>query len=224
MQTPNQAITTVLICCVMLSMPGLSPGEPAGGRDEEIDPAAAANALCGPRSVRKILGEFGIRETVPRLVEELQPATEARGTSMAALDEALKKRGVFTAPMRVGSHVRIDWKYPVLLHLKEDGDNGEHFAVQLPSTNKDEAHVWMGPGDLQTVPWQSAARHRSGVMLLTSAEPVEDPRSAFHVEYSRWMCKGPLVGLLVVSSVCILFWLKLRRREKLCVTSSCSQA
>ena len=140
------------------------------------------DGLCGPRAVQRVLAWYGIDAELHALAAEIQPLAE--NSSMAALQDALGKRGIDATAFDVGSSIRIHCSRPAIVHLR--GRNGfEHFAVVLPQGTStslegqppkcaaDESCLWLGPDDVQCVPDELFGDLRSGPVLLTAKTGAE---------------------------------------------------
>jgi hypothetical protein len=111
------------------------------------------------------------------LVREIQwPDLEA-GTTMEAIDRALRARGVHTYAMKLLPEARLKWPFPVLAHLETENDKG-HFVVWLPESSGNLAGVWCGLPGKKLEEEREWARHRSGAVLLTAPHAIENPDGA----------------------------------------------
>jgi hypothetical protein len=161
-----------------------------------------ADLVCGPRCVRQILGIYGMPEPdLIDLVREMQwPDIEA-GSSLAAVDEALRRRGVHTARLRVGPQVRVRWPHPVIIHI--DGDEGGgHYIVRVPSDSDRYETVWTGLGGWRRGPWDEVSRGRSGAILITAPVPIHRPSDALYDPSRAALAAGwAVVALLATSAI-----------------------
>ena len=131
-----------------------------------------ADTTCGPRCVHFILDRNDIRVTFDELAEKIQGAGRSTGSSLAAMERALNKRGVHTRAITLDRGERLDSSEPAILHWAADRPGGlGHFVVQLPVNDPDHPLVWAGLGGWQTGPAGDLAARRTGTVLLTSRTP-----------------------------------------------------
>lgn len=146
----------------------------------QVAPASqAADMFCGPRCVQFVLAHFGRQEELYDLIEEIQERDWRRGSSLASIDRALRRRGLHTAALRISDEAIIRCQEPAIVHLRgrAPSDLG-HFVVQIPSCARDETSFWCGLSGVQTLPLAEACAARSGAVLLTSATKIVSPSSA----------------------------------------------
>jgi ABC-type bacteriocin/lantibiotic exporter with double-glycine peptidase domain len=166
--------------------------------------------ICGPRCVQYLLQYYDRdSEDLIALVHEIQwPEIEA-GASLESIETALRKRGVNTFAMQIGPEARLTWRFPVLLHLAEEGRSQGHYVVWLPTSSSRTVDVWCGLRGIERRGERDVATHRSGAILLTAPRVITDPDSA--VSDVRWP-SGIVWGLLVVlvGVVLTLIWMQTR--------------
>lgn len=139
--------------------------------------------ICGPRCVQFILQHYGIQADLIELVKEIQWPDFEAGASLAAIQDALQKRGIHACAMRIDPQSRLRWNDPVLLHLKGDTEVG-HYVIRLPSGKPDRETLWVGLGCKEEVLPEKLSVEMSGVILLTSAEPITEPEAAVVENFS----------------------------------------
>ncbi len=137
--------------------------------------------VCGPRCVQFLIQYYFKKNLdLTDLVREIQWPDIERGARLDTISESLQKRGLFTCPMRIGSEMRIDWPYPVLVHLGKNLDENGHFVVWLPTSSSGKDEIWFGvDGVRQEIPYD-LARKRSGFILLTAPKPILNPKAAIY--------------------------------------------
>lgn len=170
-------------------------------------PRSRGDVVCGPRCVQYVLQHYGIESDLIDLVKETQSDFEA-GASLAALDDALRRRGVFTATLKLSPNAVLQWPHPVLMHLTPETEGIGHFVVWLPTSDRTQVQVWTGLAGIQTGSESRLAAKRSGVVLLTSPTTIEQPTSASAstIRWGGWstwiMWSGLLILVCTVGLVC----------------------
>ncbi len=194
-------IRTILATMIGLSALGI---QPASG--DEPKPAQNGDIVCGPRCLQYLLQCYGKKDPgLIELVREVQwPDIEA-GSTLKALDEALRKRGVFTRALEIGPDSRLSWPYPVLLHLNGEDEDEGHFVVWLPSSSESREQVWTGLVGVRSGPPAKMAKRRSGAVLLTAPVPIEELGSAvsYHRDWLWHRYAWAVAGVLFTS---VAFW------------------
>ena len=170
----------------LLALAGLSggPGVAQG--------ASVAPAVCGPRCVEFLLHWYDRPADVSDLIDELQQGRPYQMVSLTALAEALNKRGVHTKAVKLGWGATLDWPHPVVRHSTR-ADGGGHFTVLVPPTDKFPRLVWTGDEGYKRALDERLDGEATGVLLLTSPEPIGDVQPA--AKY------GPLRSLVVAGGV-----------------------
>jgi ABC-type bacteriocin/lantibiotic exporter with double-glycine peptidase domain len=100
--------------------------------------------VCGPRCLHFILGYFGKHEELTSLAFETQRNGLTKGSRMLLLEEALRKRGLFTLAIRGSESAVKDYQLPVLLHYRYGPNRIGHFAIWLPAKGDSPATYWNG--------------------------------------------------------------------------------
>ena len=139
------AVVNLWVCLLLCS------GGQLGAQVQHSRPAG--DLVCGPRCVQYLLRHYGQEEELTELVQEIQwPDLEA-GASLAAIDEVLQGRGVFTRAVRLPAAGRLKWKHPAIIHLAQSqpAEMG-HYVVWLPSSTPHRADVWAGLAGVQSGP------------------------------------------------------------------------
>jgi len=172
------AVKAFLFACLVSAGDSRLPAEPPA------DPPKVSSAViggtfgsmyCGPRCVQRVLHEYGISAETGDLIREVQwPAVED-GSTIVALTEALKRRGIFSRVVNVDKKFKISWNHPAIVHLESNGKS--HFVVWLPPLDPhSEGRVW--DHDLSEAVLHKEKkgfeRFRSGPVLLTSDKPISD--------------------------------------------------
>ncbi len=151
--------------------------------------------ICGPRCVHYVLEYYGVNEDLIDLVKEVQWPDLESGASFAAIEKALRGRGVHTCALRIDPKARLPWDYPIVLHLKARSDIG-HYVVLLPTEGDGVPSLWMGLGCIEEVPWERLARELSGTVLLTSPTAITAPERAVQSP-TNWLALGLIVVVLL---------------------------
>jgi hypothetical protein len=176
-------------------------GLPAGAAENvpskppTLGPQGYRDSICGPRCVQMILAQYDKEVDLMDLVKETQWPEIENGANLAALEKALKSRGVFTCAIKLAPEAELVWKHPVLVHVDDGGTLG-HFVVWIPPSASRPPVVWE---------WLKGTRewsHRqgpswSGNVLLTAPRPIEDPASAVRSPHSTRMVLIVLGAVLV---------------------------
>lgn len=168
-----------------------------------------ADMICGPRCVQFLVKWYQNKdEDLIELAREVQwPQVEA-GSTLDAVDQALRRRGIHTYPMRLSPSAVLQWRHPAVVRVSPSAtsqtkDAPAHFAVWLPSSANDECWVWNGPSGVERFTEASFARRRSGEVLLTSSEPIQAPEEAVASAPVWWhLMTGGFI--LVVLGLCLL--------------------
>ncbi len=175
--------------------------------------ARAADAVCGPLAVQRVLSHYGMHVPIHELVDEIQPSRQSYGSSLGDLDRALQRRNVFTAGLRIEKNVPLRWPYPVILHmLLPDGEPDGHFSVVTGAHSECDQMLtlWMGPGNVQHVTHQEIAPLLTGVILLTSPGPIDLSGSAYDASLNEnqfgYSSSTVLISVTMVVVV-LLCWL-----------------
>jgi ABC-type bacteriocin/lantibiotic exporter with double-glycine peptidase domain len=136
--------------------------------------------ICGPKCVCEIVRLYGKEEEdVVRLVREIQYPDVRAGATMASVAQALEKRGIHTFAMKIKPSARIVWQYPVIVHLSPKTDNEiGHYVVWLPDSTGNIAKIWNTDEVIRDMNERDWSKERSGVVLLTSPEPIDNPSKA----------------------------------------------
>ncbi len=167
--------------------------------------------VCGPRCAQFILRHYGIDADLIDLVREIQWPTLEDGATLAAVDQALRARGVHTRALRMGPTSRLSWSHPVLLHLTGETAGG-HFVVWLPDSTENTAHVWIGLAGVQSGRFDSLRKRMSGAILLTSPTPIES------TQWEAQDTSRTVFAILSFSSIAMLAvlgcWIVQRRRSR----------
>ena len=180
-----------LLATVLLA--GLAIG-PARGQTTAADLAATAPAICGPRCVEFVLDWYGRPVDVSDLIDELQQGRPYQMVSLAALAEALEKRGLHAKAVTLGWGATLDWPHPVVRHSTR-ADGAGHFTVLVPPRGDLPRLVWTGDaGYKRALTDEDGAA--SGVLLLTSPEPIRDVQLKPH--------RGPATLVIGVCSVVLI--------------------
>lgn len=139
-----------------------------------------ADAVCGPRVLYYVLQQYGVLGdlTLIDFVREVQWPNVRRGTSMADLADALERRGIFSEGVEIPPNSQLRWHEFAILHFskrRKSSGNGQgdgHFAVLLPSSTTQEAHIWNGLAGEQVGLYEELAEQLSGYVVLTSRRPI----------------------------------------------------
>lgn len=191
-----------VVVCLMVAIGGLLPGRDVVSADIPAVTRSRGDVVCGPRCLQYLLRHYGIETELMDLVKETQSDFE-EGATLDALNEALRRRGVHTAALRLPSTAVIRWPHPVLMHLKSDDEGMGHYVIWLPTSERTQVHVWNGLAGIQTGSESRLAAKRSGVVLLTSQTEIEQPTmaSVSTIRWDSWLSWLSWSGVLIVVSV-----------------------
>jgi ABC-type bacteriocin/lantibiotic exporter with double-glycine peptidase domain len=174
------------------------------------DPTAAAvsRELCGPIAVQTVLRHFGKEVSLPELTANIFGESRGRFSSMASLDAALHHYGAYALALDIGKDNRIEWREPVIVHLRPSSpDGGGHFAVILPTQDADGQAsyetVSFSPGTSVPVPWRKLSAKRSRIVLLTSASPINRQQSLAEMNRRNHRNRWALVLCISVLTTCL---------------------
>ena len=178
-QTTVPAIVSALL---IFSNSHVCSANPGGGDDSQ------SRIVCGPRCVQYVLQHYGHDADLVDLIKEIQWPRLEEGASLETLSAALEARAVSTAALRLGSDVQLCSREPVIVHIqRRDGDaEGGHFVVWLPASNEAHVHYWDGLNGIIVEDRASFARAASGVVLITSANPITETSGCYHVPRDAW--------------------------------------
>lgn len=164
--------------------------------------------VSGPRCVQALLEHYGKPpEDLDDLIHEVQWPDLDAGSSVRALEAALRKRGVSTFALQISRVARLRWPHPVLLHLK-GGPTGGRYVIRAPSPDPDVERLWTGLAGWRRGPWDVVAGDRSGAVLLTSPVPITHPMSAVYdpAWESVQTVGSVVVSVLTVVAIGSLWW------------------
>jgi len=194
------------------------------GDEQSAQERNIGDLICGPKCVQKILQIYGKEdEDIIRLVREIQWPEIRKGSTLANVAQALEKRGIHTFAMQIKPSARIVWHNPVIVYLNpKPGEEIGHFVVWLPESEEELVGIWDTNKGVQQKNERTWSKERSGGLLLTSLEPINDPGQALIWVGLPFYDQGGtilawsifLIGLgLTIES--FLFQHLFRKREKL---------
>ena len=140
--------------------------------------------VCGPRCVQSVLEQYGIKEDLIALIEEMQDGDVLRGCSLLEIKNALEERGLFTKVVKCGTFVLPKWEEPVVLHY-----GSGHFVVfegQDGLSSKIRDGIGM---KIHLESTFSVLSKSSGGVLFTSSTEIEE------LDFS-WRWRGIVVAVL----------------------------
>lgn len=145
----------------------------------------AQEPVCGPHCVKAALEWYGVETPdVLALSDDIQGLGKD-GSTLADIEAALLRRGVYTAAVRLPSNSasRINWPYPTILHLRppRTGEPG-HFVVRLPG--RDAGAVFFDMAGVQ-LSWDEFLARQSGAVLLSSPRAIHSAEIAKVTEYDE---------------------------------------
>lgn len=176
--------------------------------------------VCGPRCVQMVLSYYGHEEDLMDLVKEIQWPELEKGSRMADLETALRKRGIYTYAMKLNPQARLCWPHPVIMFVRGNGHLG-HFVVRTPATTDGMETVWLGMGKSQTIFGGELYDLCDGV-ILTSREPIGSPDSAVVLSgsFSKVVTSTAVIGIANLAIVSIILLRKHRRKQSLTLSGS----
>src|SRR5687768_5338967 len=179
MRCASRTLCAILFSLIALG--GAMQADEPNAETPQVNPLpldATGDVYCGPRCTHFILNYYGIPADLYELITEIHDPGVMQGTSLEAIKGALERRGVHTSAIQIGSSSYLNWPHPVIVHLP-GAQLGGHYVVQLsPSAGDDQHLVWLGLQGKTRVSVQRLAAARSGVVLLTSPEPIASIPSA----------------------------------------------
>lgn len=186
----------------------------AGAAPAQTDGAHRASRrfalICGPRCVEFILDWYGKKYELLDLVQELQGDKIYEPVSLAALADALRRRDIHSAPLRLKPGARWDWPYPVVVHLDVPTGHG-HYVVWVPQPDGEPPLYWDETGYKREEEIPKLGRP-SGVILLTGPVEIADPTRAVHGGNVRsWIVWGVALACLALGAVTAIGWRRRRR-------------
>jgi ABC-type bacteriocin/lantibiotic exporter with double-glycine peptidase domain len=135
---------------------------------------------CGARCVRAILEHYGKNEELRSLIDEIE-GDRRMGASLADIQAALQRRGIFTRALKMSRYSDLNWPYPAVIHLKGDNEVLGHFVVQVASAPN---LIWLGLVGEKRFSSARLRSLRSGYVLLTSDHEINDVDRAVSVAWT----------------------------------------
>ena len=175
---------------------------------------AVRDMICGPRAVEFILYWYGKPEEVSDLIWELQGGDVSRPVNLQTIADALGKRQIHTKAIRLSPGTEPEWPYPSILHLNQAGGPG-HFVVRVPAKDGRPVLYWSGTSGYGTDLREEARNNLTGVVLLTSLEPIPDtvPVTTRASVTTNWFSVAGVVFAGVIG-----LWALIGRRRSACRT------
>ena len=164
--------------------------------------------VCGPRCVQHIMETYGIYENegvdIIELIKRIQMPDLESGARLDRISAFLMASGVHTAAVEVKKGLQIDWPYPVLLHLhpQDSKDEVGHYVVWHRRLASGGNRLWCGLHGYEKVSDRRLWSRASGVALITSPVPIDQPSDAFRSDVVRVSVRCVLAMAVVV--VCLL--------------------
>lgn len=175
-----------IVCCVLLlSKIGMASDGKVAQALTPIKQPFATDFICGPRCLLEVLRRLdhqGNTDLV-ELVREVQWPNISDGTSLQALAEAARTRGL-VAELRhldAASLSELEWDYPCIVHTrpsglatKEDGSRAGHFIfLDIKSSSSSQASLFHGLSGEARILWGDLEGVATGHILLFSVgEPI----------------------------------------------------
>lgn len=189
-------IVAIIACC------RLGVVESADRADDRL--RRMSDVVCGPRCAQFVLDRFGIQTDLVRLVEETQWPRFEEGTTLRLLEEALARRGIESAPLRIDPSARLDWPHPVIAHMRPPTvDEPGHYIVLLPEKIDGKVKVWDGLAGTRVMTSDEFHDRCSGTVLLTSPTPIDDPLAAVRRPVGRrarlWLIAGGIAASILLA-------------------------
>lgn len=184
-------------CCRVFGAGGdgrrAPPSESTAGRER------AGDAFCGPRCASFVLNHYGKQAELLDLVNEIQDRDWRQGSTLAAIEKALRARGLYTAAVRLSDSAHLQWPEPAIVHIEGDTTEIGHFVVALPgrSSGSDIA-LWFGLSGTRVVSRDWLRARRSGAALLVSAEPIGSLNDCVRPSRTKLVWSGVLAGAAIM--------------------------
>jgi len=107
------------------------------------------DTVCGPRCVQFVLKEFGLQTDLLEIVLEMQWPKLEEGSSLAAIQHAIERRGLAARALSVPSDCTIQTEAYVVMHVNcgrgsITSDAGGHFIVLVPPKDGIGSYYWDG--------------------------------------------------------------------------------
>ena len=135
------------------------------------------DTVCGPRCV-EFLCRYYKTGDVPlmEIVHEMQSPDITRGSSLADIQSALRKRRIFSEGLGAKEICVETLTYPMIAAFSTD--DGEkridnpmlHFAIVLPYSSGEEVSIWDGYHGLETISRKEFGQRRTVGFLFTSRD------------------------------------------------------
>lgn len=209
----------IVLAAIILAPCAVSRGPNAPQRASELaagePPRRGGDVYCGPRCVQYVLDYYGKHCDLVDLVDEIQQPNWWDGSRLRDIDRALRRRGLFTAPLIIDPSTEICWDRLAVVHVKPTDSEVGHFVVQLQSDSLDRLQadgsipVWSGLHGVIQRPPRTFRRSRSGAVLLVAAHPF-NPASAVAKNWA--IAIEPVLGSLGLCIVLAAVLLLRRRR------------
>lgn len=137
------------------------------------DSGTNSDTLCGARCIHYVLRNFGVvQPDLPQLVERLNWPQLNDPVTFDKLKAVLDEQEIYTLPLKIEPTVLIEWRHPVIVHM--NGAALGHFVVLIPTADSnDTVDLYDGLAGTVRVPQSEFQRERSGIVLLTSPQPID---------------------------------------------------
>jgi ABC-type bacteriocin/lantibiotic exporter with double-glycine peptidase domain len=183
---------------------------PASGYGDKIP----LDALCGPRCVHFVAKYLDMDngETLVDVIRGMQGKDLDKGSTLAEISAALKKRGIHTRAVELTGSFDLRWDHPIIIHLPGDAKRPGHFAVWLPSLSGYSGEVvWLGLAGGRTIKPSTLSVMASNVVLLTAPDEISDLNvSQLHGRRTPWWA---ISGIAVTLVLCVCLFVKVRPKS-----------
>lgn len=170
-------------------------------------PRSGSDMICGPRCVSYILDYYHKDQIqLVDLVREMQWPDIEKGATIKSIETSLNSRDVYTKAVKIDPSSRLQWPFPVIVHLEEPPEMG-HYVVWLPTSTADQEIIWAGLTGLLQGSAAAISEKRSGAVILTSPKPISDISHAARHRNDTivTVIKGALALVVVSISTSLVF-------------------
>jgi ABC-type bacteriocin/lantibiotic exporter with double-glycine peptidase domain len=159
--------STMTRCLLALAMNGLL----AAG--VSFAQAPAAEKICGPRVTEFVLAWYKQPVEAIDLLWELQEGQPEKPVSLAAIANALNRRGIRTQAVKLSAAGTIHWPGPAI-YQATNFDGVGHFVVKTPPQGEYPSLYWCNALGYSPKVHKEYADGLSGYVLLTADHDIPE--------------------------------------------------